>query len=174
MFDLCYRCLCSRRTCARLQKLAPERTSSETMNCTTSYSSSELHFLHCCLLFPYATFSPQTVGVIYKTERDSFRVLDQNGQTRLVKPHQISMRRDSVRAVANDAEGHELRVNDNVKEVDGLVCLPLLSKLCTADRHSIHRDEKDASSTFTSRSTLSYTTGTSPRTVASLLRVHVP
>ena len=31
------------------------------------------------------------------------------------------MRRDSIRAVANDAEGHELRVNDNVKEVDGLV-----------------------------------------------------
>lgn len=69
--------------------------------------------------------SPQTVGVIYKTERDSFRVLDQNGQTRLVKPHQISMRRDSVRAVANDAEGHELRINDNVKEVDGLVCFPV-------------------------------------------------
>ncbi|KAI0311407.1 hypothetical protein OF83DRAFT_1271398 [Amylostereum chailletii] len=61
----------------------------------------------------------QTVGVIYKTERDSFRVLDQNGQTRLVHPHQISMRRDSNRAIATDAEGHELRKNDNVKENDG-------------------------------------------------------
>ncbi|KAL6302286.1 hypothetical protein BKA93DRAFT_405442 [Sparassis latifolia] len=61
----------------------------------------------------------QTVGVIFKTERDSFRVLDQNGQVRLVQPHQISMRRDSNRAIATDAEGHELRVNDNVKEVDG-------------------------------------------------------
>jgi transcription elongation factor SPT5 len=74
-------------------------------------------------LISHATSSPQTVGVIYKTERDSFRVLDQNGQTRLVKPHQISMRRDSTRAVANDAEGHELRTNDNVKETDGLVCI---------------------------------------------------
>ncbi|THU81168.1 hypothetical protein K435DRAFT_873620 [Dendrothele bispora CBS 962.96] len=40
----------------------------------------------------------QTVGVIFKTERDSFGVLDQNGQVRM---------------------GHELRVNDNMKEVDG-------------------------------------------------------
>ncbi|KAJ7594369.1 transcription elongation factor SPT5 [Mycena floridula] len=61
----------------------------------------------------------QTVGVIFKTERDSFRVLDQNGQIRLVQPHQISMRRDSTRAVATDSEGHELRINDNMKEVDG-------------------------------------------------------
>ncbi|KAF9267245.1 transcription elongation factor Spt5 [Marasmius fiardii PR-910] len=62
---------------------------------------------------------PQTVGVIFKTERDSFRVLDQNSQVRLVRPHQISMRRDSNRAIATDAEGHELRINDNMKEVDG-------------------------------------------------------
>ncbi|KAH9934104.1 transcription elongation factor Spt5 [Amylocystis lapponica] len=60
----------------------------------------------------------QTVGVIFKTERDSFRVLDQNGQVRLVQPHQISMRRDSNRAIATDSEGHELRSNDNVKEID--------------------------------------------------------
>ena len=66
-------------------------------------------------------FSAQTVGVIFKTERDSFRVLDQNGQVRLVKPHQISMRRDSHRAIASDSEGHELRKGDNVKENDGEV-----------------------------------------------------
>ena len=62
--------------------------------------------------------SNQTVGVILKTERDSFCVLDQNGQVRLMQPHQISMRRDSNRAIATDAEGHELRVGDNVKEND--------------------------------------------------------
>ncbi|KAJ7209510.1 transcription elongation factor Spt5 [Mycena pura] len=61
----------------------------------------------------------QTVGVIFKTERDSFRVLDQNGQVRLVQPHQISMRRDSHRAIATDSEGHELRINDNMKETEG-------------------------------------------------------
>ncbi|KAG9308343.1 hypothetical protein JVU11DRAFT_12109 [Chiua virens] len=42
----------------------------------------------------------QTVGVIFKTERDSFRVLDQNGQ-------QLTLRVT------------ELRINDNVREVDG-------------------------------------------------------
>jgi len=67
--------------------------------------------------------SAQTVGVIFKTERDSFRVLDQNGQVRLVQPHQISMRRDSSRAIAADSEGHEIRPNDNMKEVDGEVSL---------------------------------------------------
>jgi transcription elongation factor SPT5 len=64
----------------------------------------------------------QSVGVIFKTERDSFRVLDQNGQVRLVQPHQISMRRDSDRAIATDSEGHELRINDNMKEIEGEVC----------------------------------------------------
>ncbi|KAF7790689.1 hypothetical protein EIP86_001645 [Pleurotus ostreatoroseus] len=58
---------------------------------------------------------------MFKTERDSFRVLDQNGQVRLVRSHQISMGRDSNRAIATDAEGHELRVNDNAKEIDGEV-----------------------------------------------------
>lgn len=38
-----------------------------------------------------------------------------------MQPHQISMRRDSSKAVATDAEGHELHINDNVKEVDGAV-----------------------------------------------------
>jgi transcription elongation factor SPT5 len=31
------------------------------------------------------------------------------------------MRRDSNRAIATDSEGHELRMNDNMKEVDGEV-----------------------------------------------------
>jgi len=33
------------------------------------------------------------------------------------------MRRDSNRAIATDHEGHELRVNDNMKEIDGEVNL---------------------------------------------------
>ena len=31
------------------------------------------------------------------------------------------MRRDSNRAIATDSEGHELRVNDNVREIEGEV-----------------------------------------------------
>lgn len=83
--------------------------------------NSSKHTSCCQLPDTNEVFSLQTVGVIFKTERDSFRVLDQNGQVRLVQPHQISMRRDSNRAIATDSEGHELRVNDNVREVDGEV-----------------------------------------------------
>lgn len=60
----------------------------------------------------------QTVGVIFKIERESFRVLDQNGHVVAVKPHQISMRRDTARAVALDHNGHEVKVGDMVKEVE--------------------------------------------------------
>ncbi|KAH9063598.1 hypothetical protein EDB87DRAFT_1703638, partial [Lactarius vividus] len=63
--------------------------------------------------------SNQTAGVIVKTERDSFRVLDQNGEVRLVKPHQISMCRDSNCVMATDVEGCALVVGNNMKENDG-------------------------------------------------------
>lgn len=55
--------------------------------------------------------------------------MDQNGQTRLVKPQQISMRRDSNRAIAVDSEGHEIRIHDNMKEVDGEVSHPAVCSL---------------------------------------------
>jgi hypothetical protein len=169
-FNLWCRYPYSPRICVKLQRLALERTLSETTSFMTSFSSSKLYPLRICFLFSYVASSPQTVGVIYKTERDSFRVLDQNGQTRLVKPHQISMRRDSVRAVANDAEGHELRIHDNVKEADGLVrsLFPPPPRLCTSEQYLVHRDEKDASFTFTSHFTLSCITETSQRTAVSL------
>ncbi|WFD21101.1 transcription elongation factor spt5 [Malassezia caprae] len=60
----------------------------------------------------------QTVGVIFKIERESFKVLDQNGHVVTVQPHQISMRRDTARAVALDHNGHEVHVGDMVKEVE--------------------------------------------------------
>ena len=70
--------------------------------------------------------SQQTVGVICRVERDSFRVLDQNGHVRLVQPHQITMRKDNRRVISTDVNGHELRVGDNVKEADGEVRSPTL------------------------------------------------
>ena len=94
---------------------------SETTNSMTWFNWSKLSLMLLRLLITYKIYSAQTVGVIFKTERDSFRVLDQNGQVRLVQPHQISMRRDSHKAIATDSEGHELRVNDNVKEIDNEV-----------------------------------------------------
>jgi hypothetical protein len=46
----------------------------------------------------------------------------------LVELHQISMHRDFSCAITTDPKGHELQVNDNVREVDGGVC-PLLPPL---------------------------------------------
>ncbi|TIA98652.1 hypothetical protein E3P96_03110, partial [Wallemia ichthyophaga] len=61
----------------------------------------------------------QTAGVIFKTEHNQFKVLDQNGIVRTVGPRQISMRRDSRRAVATDSENHDIRIGDMVKEIAG-------------------------------------------------------
>jgi hypothetical protein len=103
----------------RRPKSALQPIQSATTSCTTLSNSSKSHLY---LRVPrLISPSAQNVGVIFKTERDSFRVLDQNGQVRLVQPHQISMRRDSNRAIAMDSESHELRVGDNVKEVEGEV-----------------------------------------------------
>ncbi|WFD32690.1 transcription elongation factor spt5 [Malassezia sp. CBS 17886] len=59
-----------------------------------------------------------TAGVIFKIERESFKVLDQNGHVVSVKPEQISMRRDTARAVALDHNGHEIHDGDMIKEVE--------------------------------------------------------
>ena len=83
------------------------------------------------------------------------------------------MRRDSTRAVANDAEGHELRINDNVKEMDGLVCISFILQVYPSKCYFVSRDEKDGSFISTSHSMLSYTIEMSQRIVASLLRVLV-
>lgn len=60
----------------------------------------------------------QTAGVIFKIERETFKVLDQHGHVVAVKPHQISMRRDTARSVALDHNGHEVHTGDMVKEVE--------------------------------------------------------
>ncbi|KAG9084752.1 transcription elongation factor spt5, partial [Ceratobasidium sp. 370] len=87
------------------------REAAEVGASTNTVGNYELHDL--------VLLGADSVGVIYKTEHSTFRVLDQNGQTRIVQPHQISMRRDSSRAIATDAHGHEIRVRDNMKEMDG-------------------------------------------------------
>jgi transcription elongation factor SPT5 len=57
--------------------------------------------------------------VIIKVDRDTFRVLDQNGEVRTIQPHQITNKRDSKRAVATDANGNSIQAGDTVIEKDG-------------------------------------------------------
>ncbi|KAJ1301230.1 hypothetical protein OPQ81_003639 [Rhizoctonia solani] len=87
------------------------REAAEVGASTNTVGNYELHDL--------VLLGADSVGVIYKTEHSTFRVLDQNGQTRIVQPHQITLRRDSNRAIATDSQGHEIRVRDNMKEIDG-------------------------------------------------------
>ncbi|ORE14174.1 transcription elongation factor Spt5 [Rhizopus microsporus] len=60
-----------------------------------------------------------TVGVIVQVDRDTFKVLTQNGELRTVEPHQITNKRDSKKAIATDANGNSIRSGDSVIEISG-------------------------------------------------------
>ncbi|CAE6436776.1 unnamed protein product [Rhizoctonia solani] len=90
------------------------REAAEVGASTNTVGNYELHDL--------VLLGADSVGVIYKTEHSTFRVLDQNGQTRIVQPHQITLRRDSNRAIATDAQGHEIRVVCDEGSVVGERC----------------------------------------------------
>ena len=63
---------------------------------------------------------PATVGCVTKVDRESLRVLDQNGSTRSIMPSQISNKIERRRhAVATDRNGSELRTDDTVREIGG-------------------------------------------------------
>ncbi|KAI9796771.1 MAG: transcription elongation factor spt5 [Piccolia ochrophora] len=63
---------------------------------------------------------PATVGIVIKVDRETLRVLDQNGSTRSVLPSQVSNKLERRRhAVATDKNGSEIRNDDTVREVGG-------------------------------------------------------
>jgi hypothetical protein len=75
------------------------------------------------------------------------------------------MRRDSSKSVATDAEGHELRINDNVKEVDGAVGVFLLFALLKLKVNASVRVEKGKYCIHTNRSSHSSIIGRLQRMV---------
>ncbi|ORY05248.1 transcription elongation factor Spt5 [Basidiobolus meristosporus CBS 931.73] len=87
------------------------REAAEVASGVSGVGSHELH--------DFVQLDPQTVGVIIKIDRDTCRILDQNGNVRNIQPHQISSSRDSRKAVAVDSQGNNIRVGDQVKEIDG-------------------------------------------------------
>ncbi|KAL8841142.1 MAG: hypothetical protein Q9176_003483 [Flavoplaca citrina] len=63
---------------------------------------------------------PATVGCVTRVDRESLRVLDQNGSVRSVMPSQISNKIERRRnAVATDRNGSEIRSDDTVREIGG-------------------------------------------------------
>jgi transcription elongation factor SPT5 len=71
-------------------------------------------------LWDLVQLDPSTVACITKVDRESLRVIDQNGSTRTVLPSQISNKIERRKhAVATDKNGVEIRHDDVVKEVGG-------------------------------------------------------
>lgn len=61
-------------------------------------------------------FSNETVGVIFKIEPEAFRILDQSGAVRTLRPSQIGNKLDTRMSVATDKDNYELRAGDMVRE----------------------------------------------------------
>lgn len=70
----------------------------------------------------------QTTGVIFKIERDTFRILDQSGTVRSLKPSQIGIKANSRNAVATDQDGYNIVAGDEMKEAGTVRSLPVLSR----------------------------------------------
>lgn len=78
------------------------------------------HPKHLLIIVLTICCSASTVACVVKVDRESLRVLDQNGSTRTVLPSQVTNkippRRD---AVATDRNGAEIRNGDTVREMYG-------------------------------------------------------
>ena len=85
-------------------------------------TSSSLSKPHSIILFTQSlTFcSAATVACIIKVDRESMRVLDQNGSVRSVLPSQVTNKIEHRKdAIATDRNGSEIRYGDTVREVFG-------------------------------------------------------
>jgi len=63
--------------------------------------------------------NPQTVGVIVKIEKDSFKVLDNNGTVQAIRLQEIGNKRNLRDAVSFDANHNQIGIGDVVKVKDG-------------------------------------------------------
>ena len=62
---------------------------------------------------------PTTVGCVIRPDRESVRILDQNGSLTTRMPSQIQKAETRKNAVATDKNGSEIRVGDSVRESGG-------------------------------------------------------
>jgi transcription elongation factor SPT5 len=71
-------------------------------------------------LYEMVQLDAATVGCVVKVDRETIRVLDQNGVVRTLLPSNISDKLDKKRpAIATDRDGTEIHVGDVVDEVAG-------------------------------------------------------
>lgn len=70
-------------------------------------------------IFYCICYSPQTVGVIVRLERENFHVLNMQGKVVEARPQALQKRKDSRYAVALDSEQNTIQKKDIVKVIDG-------------------------------------------------------
>lgn len=78
-------------------------------------------------------YSNETVGVIFKIEPEAFRILDQTGAVRTLRPSQVGNKLDTRMSVATDKDNYELRSGDMVREA------PVGVSVCSHVGGSIYR-----------------------------------
>lgn len=84
------------------------REAAEVGAAAASYGQYELHDL--------IQLDNETVGVIFKIEPEAFRILDQAGAIRTLRPSQVGNKLDTRMSVATDKDNYELRAGDMVRE----------------------------------------------------------
>lgn len=71
-------------------------------------------------LFDLVQIDSSTVGCVVKVDRESVRVLDQNGSVRQLLPSNISTKIERRQnAIATDRDGNEIKHDDQIKEFSG-------------------------------------------------------
>lgn len=93
-----------------------------------------------------------TVACVTKVDRDSLRVLDQNGNSRMIVPSQISNKINNRRnGVATDRNNSEIRVGDTVKEVAGETRTGVILHIFRAFVFLHNREQAENSGVFVTR-----------------------
>lgn len=96
--------------------------------------------------------SMATVACVTKVDRESLRVLDQNGNNRMIMPSQISNKITNRRnGVATDRNGSEIRVGDTVKEVGGETRTGVILHIFRAFAFLHNREQTENSGVFVCR-----------------------
>jgi transcription elongation factor SPT5 len=99
-----------------------------------------------------STYSAGTVACVTKVDRESLRVIDQNGNTRMIMPSQISNKITNRRhGVATDRNGSEIRVGDTVKEVGGETRSGVILHIFRAFAFLHNREQTENSGVFVCR-----------------------
>ena len=72
-------------------------------------------------LFELVQLDASTVACVIKVDRESLRIMDQNGSVRTILPSAVANKIESRRqsAVATDRNGNEMKVDDVIKEFGG-------------------------------------------------------